>query len=334
MILTSGAFDGVHAGHVAYLEAAKALCEGDELLVCAIAPDEYIVAAKGREPYWHQHDRLRTVSALGCVDAAIPQHHQTVAELISQHRPRLFIKGPDWEGRLPESIQRACSDVGTVIGYVDTPGTHVSETQISDEAALAQFEALVLSQKPAEKPWEPVTDYRFCVREEIEGQHPRLIEDVFQPRRVLDAGCGAQAILVKLLRQLGQDAIGFDVNADGVTGIVGDLLLVEDDSWMRSDLVICREVLEHLTIQQIRLAVCALCRLSTKHVYLTTRFAEKPAHFLSVDTADDLDPTHITMLNQHFLRMLFVLEGFRRRADLEERMDHQNKKRVLVYERT
>ena len=33
------------------------------------------------------------------------------------------------------------------------------------------------------------------------------------------------------------------------------------------------------------------------------------------------------------LRLLFVLEGFRARADLEARMDWGNKGRVLVYER-
>ena len=44
-------------------------------------------------------------------------------------------------------------------------------------------------------------------------------------------------------------------------------------------------------------------------------------------------PTHITLMTKPFLRMLFVLEGLRRRADLEERMDWAKKDRVLVYER-
>jgi hypothetical protein len=39
------------------------------------------------------------------------------------------------------------------------------------------------------------------------------------------------------------------------------------------------------------------------------------------------------MLNQYFLRVLFVLEGFSCRPDLEARMDWQGKGRVLVYER-
>ena len=336
MILTSGAFDGVHAGHVAYLEAAKALCEGDELLVCAIAPDSYIEQAKGRKPYWHQADRLHTVTALGCIDAAIPQHEQSVADLITQYRPRLFIKGPDWEGRLPEDIQRACDEVGTVVGYVATPGRHVSETRITDDTALAQFEQLVLSQTPAATAWEPVTDYSFEARKEIEGKHPQLIKDVFQPTRVLDAGMGP-GHLVHLLRDVGVEAFGFDTARGGCCyGDLTDPRLITEIGLFKArgySLVLCREVLEHLTIKQIRQAVTNLCALSSRYVYVTTRFAQSPRHLLSVDTADDLDPTHITMLNQNLLRTLFVLEGFKRRMDLESKMDWLVKGRVLVYER-
>ena len=69
----------------------------------------------------------------------------------------------------------------------------------------------------------------------------------------------------------------------------------------------------------------------SKYIYVTTRFAKEPTSLLSVDTSDDLDPTHCTMLNQNFLRTLFVLEGCTRRADLEQAMDWQKKGRVLVY---
>ena len=54
---------------------------------------------------------------------------------------------------------------------------------------------------------------------------------------------------------------------------------------------------------------------------------------LDFTTQFDVDPTHITLLNKDFLRVLFVLEGFARRRDLEERMDWAGKDRVLVYER-
>jgi hypothetical protein len=209
---------------------------------------------------------------------------------------------------------------------------------VSDAGWLARFEALVQAQQPASTPWTPCTDYSFEARKQIEGIHPQLIRTVFDPDRILDVGCGPEMILVKLLKAEpwrrpviinGCDPqIPNDEGADIASEENGYVL----NGWS-ADLVICREVLEHLTIRQIRQAVTNLCKLSSKFVYVTTRFAQNPSHLLDVDTADDLDPTHITMLNQSFLRLLFVLEGFTRRADLETRMDWQHKGRCLVYER-
>lgn len=333
MVLCSGAFDGLHAGHVLYLEAAKQLCRTDELLVCAIAPDAYILNQKQRLPRWPQHDRLRTVTALGVVDAAVSQAAPSVAPLIRDYRPRLFVKGEDWKTRLPEDVMAACDEVGTAIAYVETPGRHVSETLTSDAHALAMFEQVAFAQRPASEPWTPVTDYSLETRRAIEGPHPTLIRDVFAPVAVADIGCGP-GHLVRLLRDLGVVAYGFDKQAE-------DPLLrldITQPHWQYArdrayDLVVCREVLEHLTILELRRAVTHLCTLSSRYVYVTTRFAKAPTHVLSVDTRDDLDPTHITMLTPSLLRLLFVLEGFRRRADLEQRMDWQQKGRVLVYER-
>ena len=345
MVLASGAFDGLHAGHVRYLHAAKALCEPDELLICGIAPDSYISTAKRRAAKWPLEERLMTVNALMVVDAAVAQPHESVASLIREHRPRLFVKGPDWKGRIPEDVYRACEEVGTSIAFVETEGTHVSETRTSDEDALARFEALVLSQKPPTEPWQPVTPFDYESRKAIEGPHPQLILDVFRPRRVLDVGCGP-GHLVRLLREClspgvllieGCDVtpqIGhpwffrLDISSDLPSDDVGEFL---DDH--ESDLVIAREVLEHLTVRQIRQAVANLCTLSSRFVYVTTRFAKEPDSLLSADTQDGLDPTHISMLNQTFLRALFVLEGFKRRADLEAAMDWKKLGRVLVYER-
>jgi SAM-dependent methyltransferase len=226
---------------------------------------------------------------------------------------------------------------------------------------LDDFEALVLSQTPADKPWEPTAavPYDFESRKIAEGIHPQLIKDVFQPTRVLDVGCGP-GCLVRLLIEAGiRDVQGCDRNKQVghpwffqadiaepfVCGWDGELHfgpIGEDREDI--DLVICREVLEHLTIRQIRQAVTNLCALSSKFVYVTTRFIrrngeggwwrmEQGHSLLDVDTFDDLDPDHRTMLHQDFLRVLFVLEGFKRRNDLEERMDHLKKGRVLVYER-
>lgn len=229
--------------------------------------------------------------------------------------------------------RRRLRDLLRPVAIADEPGTAAGVT-------LDAFEALVLSQQPAAVPWQPVTDYSFEARKAIEGDHPQLIKDVFQPAMVIDAGCGPDAVLVRLLTAIDVEALGFDpqlprraINPRLMHGSLTDRRVMMDSDKPFADLVICREVLEHLTVREIRIAVMNLCKLTTRYVYVTTRFHPDPCGLLDVATSDDLDPTHISMLNQDFLRVLFVLEGFKRRADLETAMDWQHKGRVLVYER-
>lgn len=207
---------------------------------------------------------------------------------------------------------------------------------------IDEFETLALSQKPADKPWTPVLSYDFETRREVEGRQPKLIKDVFQPVDVLDYGCGA-GYLVALLCELGVDATGYDPS-EQLRHLVPPYIQyrVRNFYWDNRmnncsakgiwDLVICREVLEHLTILEIKKAVREICYGAKRFVYVTTRFSSEH-DILSVDTHDDLDPTHITLPSKDLLRLLFVLEGFKRRADLEEKMDWLGKHRVLVYER-
>ena len=127
MILCSGAFDGVHSGHVAYLEAAARL-DPSLPLVVAVAPDSYINQHKQRETRWTQHDRAIVVSALRPVTKVLLHDEPHVAALIRTQRPTYFVKGVDWVGKLPEDVMAACVEVGAVMAFVHTERTHCSAT--------------------------------------------------------------------------------------------------------------------------------------------------------------------------------------------------------------
>jgi 2-polyprenyl-3-methyl-5-hydroxy-6-metoxy-1,4-benzoquinol methylase len=217
---------------------------------------------------------------------------------------------------------------------------------------ITEFEERVIAQRPVGAghydeeyftgDWRDAgNNYNLETRRSIEAKNPFLIRDVFQPKRVLDLGCGPGA-LMHLLWELGVDVDGIDFAAssrelatpqvrDRITvGAVTDHTLKTAGSY---DLVICREVLEHLTVLQVRQAVANMVRLTCRYIYVTTRFHPSPASLLDFTTQFDVDPTHITLLNKDMLRLMFVLEGCRSRPDLEARMDWGNKGRVLVLEK-
>ena len=184
-------------------------------------------------------------------------------------------------------------------------------------------------------------NYSLETRRTIEAKNPFLIKEVFQPRKVLDLGCGPGA-LMHLLWELGVDVEGIDFASSSrqlATPQVRDRITVGavTDPALKSagayDLVVCREVLEHLTVLQVKQAVANMARLTSKYVYVTTRFHPSPSSLLDFTTQFDVDPSHITLLNKDMLRLMFVLEGCRSRPDLEARMDWGNKGRVLVLEK-
>src|SRR6266550_1659823 len=217
---------------------------------------------------------------------------------------------------------------------------------------ITEFEQRVIDQKPVESghydseyftgDWRAEgNNYNLETRRQIEAKNPSLIKDVFQPKKVLDLGCGPGA-LMHLLWELGVDVEGIDFAEsskqlatpqvrDRITvGVVGDPTLKPANAY---DLVICREVFEHLTVLQVKQTVANMVRMSSKFMYVTTRFHPNPDGLLDFTTQFDVDPSHITLLNKDMLRLMFVLEGCRSRPDLEQRMDWGNKGRVLVLEK-
>ena len=91
---TCGAFDLLHAGHIDYLEQARALCD---TLIVAVNSDASIRQYKSAlRPVIAEEQRLRIVGALRSVDAVTLLDHPRPLPLIELNKPHLYIKGGDY----------------------------------------------------------------------------------------------------------------------------------------------------------------------------------------------------------------------------------------------
>jgi rfaE bifunctional protein nucleotidyltransferase chain/domain len=101
IVLANGCFDILHAGHVRYLEGARALAD---LLVVGINSDEQVFLLKGEgRPILPESERAELVAALEAVDLVTIFAEPTVTELLLAIKPDIHAKGTDYtEETVPE----------------------------------------------------------------------------------------------------------------------------------------------------------------------------------------------------------------------------------------
>jgi len=348
LALVDGSFDPLHAGHIAYLNAAHQF-SGVPLLVSIASDDD--IRAKGREPLLPVEQRATVLEALEHVVGVHIKDRPTEA-VLEQLRPTAYIKGADWSGRLPSEQIDVCARFGIPIHYTETPmdssSSLLADWSVRDaDRQLDALEAYMAAQAvtPPERydreyfegQWRTTAPaYTLDARRKAEGRHPKILKELFGGMSILDVGCGP-GFLVQMLRELGMDAGGIDPSKEAVemSRLTRDRICcchVTDAPSKVADVAICREVLEHLTVAEVAVMVAELFRVARKAVYITTRFHHSPRSVFDVTDERDVDPTHQTLMTQPMLRALCVLNGGKRRRDWESALDHQNKGRVLCYE--
>lgn len=123
LVFTNGVFDLLHAGHIAYLAAARDL--GDVLLV-GLNSDQSTRLLKGPgRPLVPETDRAVVLLALRAVDGVVVFDEPTAGPLIRALRPDIYVKGGDYSlsesgagTPLPEEPDvRACGGEITLIAY-------------------------------------------------------------------------------------------------------------------------------------------------------------------------------------------------------------------------
>jgi rfaE bifunctional protein nucleotidyltransferase chain/domain len=94
VVLTNGAFDLLHVGHVRYLQAAANL--GD-ILVVAMNDDDSVRRLKGSQrPVFPLDERMELVAALAVVDHVFAFAEDDVREVIGKLKPDVHAKGTDY----------------------------------------------------------------------------------------------------------------------------------------------------------------------------------------------------------------------------------------------
>lgn len=354
-ILTSGGFDPLHIGHIKFLEWAHGL---GLPVVVAVNSSDYI--NKKHIPIYSTSDRVSILNSLKFVDLAFElPTGKLVSTIIKEYKPKIFVKGLEYQENLPEDEVLACLDSETQILYAPTEKISSSEIlrtfkektlDLELETLESNIQASVATLSSQEEytenyffdGWrEGGHTYDIETRRKIEGKHPEILFKVFGSLSTfLDVGCGNGALML-FLQELGLEVDGLDISEDAKKNApktISDRIQILDltsyaevrDTY---NLVICREVLEHIPFISYLTFVTNLCRLSNRYVYITTRFAKNPNTLWDIQTEFEADPTHITLPSITLLRSIMSLNGFRRVKSLEQEIDWMNKQRVLVYER-
>ncbi|HLT05034.1 MAG TPA: bifunctional D-glycero-beta-D-manno-heptose-7-phosphate kinase/D-glycero-beta-D-manno-heptose 1-phosphate adenylyltransferase HldE [Pseudomonas sp.] len=123
IVFTNGCFDILHAGHVTYLEQARA--QGDRLIV-AVNDDASVTRLKGPgRPINAVDRRMAVLAGLEAVDWVTSFAEDTPENLLRELLPDVLVKGGDYgiEGVVGADIVRAHGGVVKVLGLVENSST-------------------------------------------------------------------------------------------------------------------------------------------------------------------------------------------------------------------
>jgi cytidyltransferase-like protein len=124
--MVDGAFDPLHRGHIEYFRAAAE--QLDVPLLCNVASDRYV--STKHPPLLPEEQRAAIVDAIRFISYTHVNQFDTET-ILRELQPKYYVKGKDWEGRLPPEQVRICRDHGIEVVYLDT--VYDSSTRILNE---------------------------------------------------------------------------------------------------------------------------------------------------------------------------------------------------------
>jgi cytidyltransferase-like protein len=131
VVFIGGGFELIHYGHVYTISKAKSL--GDALVV-SVARDSTIRKRKKREPLVNEDDRVRLLSSLREVDAAILGVEGDIYVTLQKVNPDIVALGYD-QYHMEDEVKREAEKRGMKLKVVrlDSPYPHIKTTKILKE---------------------------------------------------------------------------------------------------------------------------------------------------------------------------------------------------------
>jgi cytidyltransferase-like protein len=124
--MVDGAFDPLHRGHIEYFRAAAE--QLDVPLLCNVASDRYV--STKHPPLLPEDQRAAIVDAIRFISYTHVNQFDTET-ILRELQPKYYVKGKDWEGRLPPAQVTICREYGIEVVYLDT--VFDSSTRILNE---------------------------------------------------------------------------------------------------------------------------------------------------------------------------------------------------------
>ena len=112
--MVDGAVDPLHRGHI---ESFRAACKLGVPLLCNVASDRY--ERSKQPPLLPEDQRAEIVDAIRFITYTHVNQVDTET-ILRELRPRYYVKGSDWRGRLPPEQVTICADHGIEVVYLDT----------------------------------------------------------------------------------------------------------------------------------------------------------------------------------------------------------------------
>jgi cytidyltransferase-like protein len=113
--MVDGAFDPLHRGHIEYFRAAAE--QLDVPLLCNVASDRYVRSK--HPPLLPEDQRAAVVDAIRYISYTYVNQFDTET-ILRELQPKYYVKGKDWQGRLPPDQVRICAEHGIEVVYLDT----------------------------------------------------------------------------------------------------------------------------------------------------------------------------------------------------------------------